>query len=428
MRPNLLSAVIGIVIVIAVMLLIELYAFKSIAVSLDNAAPLTRKLVIWGYWLLTAATFTLSILAMVNFRQWRSDHPTLLMVSMAAFMVIGAPKLVLASFHLLDDLRLGFQWVGSKLMTSGVSASTDLTDTGTKISRSTFITRVGYVGAGLTFASFLYGVTLGKYKFRVLDHTVPLAKLPVGFAGWKVVQISDAHLGSFLNDREPIEKSIELINSLNPDLILFTGDLVNVEASEAEPWIDVFAKLKARHGKFSILGNHDYADYGAMTDEQRAASRKRIIEIHREMGFDLLMNENRILESNGDRMALVGVENWGKGFKQQGDLPKALRGTENIDCRILLSHDPTHWEEQVLGKEQGIQLTLSGHTHGMQMGIEIPAIGLKFSPARLRYRRWGGLYTEGSQHLHVNRGFGFIGFPGRVGMPPEITLLNLQQA
>ena len=428
MRPNLLSVVIGIFIVIAVMLLIELYAFKSIAVSLDNAAALTRKLVIWGYWLLTAGVFTLSILAMVNFREWRSDHPTLLMVSMAAFMVIGAPKLVLASFHLIDDLRLAVQWIGAKLMSPGVAGGSDLADSGSKISRSTFITQVGYVGAGLTFASFLYGVTLGKYKFRVIDHNVPLAKLPLGFAGWKVVQISDAHLGSFLDDREPIEKSIELINSLDPDLILFTGDLVNVEASEAEPWIDVFSKLKARHGKFSILGNHDYADYGAMSEEQREASRKRIVEIHREMGFDLLLNENRILEANGDRLAVVGVENWGKGFKQKGDLPKALRGTENLDCRILLSHDPTHWEEQVLGKEQGIQLTLSGHTHGMQMGIEIPAIGLKFSPARLRYRRWGGLYTEGNQHLHVNRGFGFIGFPGRVGMPPEITLLNLQQA
>lgn len=418
----------GIIIVLAVMLLIELYAFKSIAVSLGEVTATTRKLVIWGYWLLTAAVFALSILAMLNFRTWRSDHPTLLMISMAAFMVIGAPKLVLASFHLLDDLRMAFQWVGSKLASPGFSAGADLPESGEKISRSTFITRIGYVGAGLTFVSFLYGVTFGKYRFRVIDHQVPLAKLPAGFAGWKVVQISDAHLGSFLDDRQPIIESIELINSLDPDVIVFTGDLVNVEASEAEPWIDVFSQLKAKHGKFSILGNHDYADYGAMTEEQREASRRRLVEIHKEMGFDLLRNENRILEANGDRIALVGVENWGKGFKQKGDLPKALRGTENVNCRILLSHDPTHWEEQVLGKETGIQLTMSGHTHGMQMGIEIPAIGLKLSPARLRYRRWGGLYTEGQQHLHVNRGFGFIGFPGRVGMPPEITLLNLQQA
>lgn len=426
MRPNITAIVLGILFILFIMTIIELYAFKSIAVSMSNASRRARIISFSIYWSITIATFALSILAMINFRSWRSDHPTLLMVSMAAFMVVGAPKLVLAIFHLVDDLRLGVQWLFAKITSSGIQ--NDASE-GAKnsISRATFITRLGYITAGLTFAGFLYGVTIGKYRFRIIDHRVPLRNLAASFAGFKIVQISDAHLGSFLNDRAPVQRSIEMINALEPDLIVFTGDLVNVEASEAEPWIDTFKQLKAKYGKFSILGNHDYAEYGAMTEEQRESSRRRLIEIHGEMGFDLLRNENRILERDGAQLALVGVENWGKGFTQKGDLQKALRGTENVEVRLLLSHDPTHWEEQVYRKER-IQLTMSGHTHGMQMGIEIPSIGLKFSPARLRYKRWGGLYTEGEQHLHVNRGFGFLGFPGRVGMPPEITFLELTQA
>lgn len=426
MRPNLPAIVLGILFILFVMTIIELYAFKSIAVSMTNVSKRARIVSFSIYWSITISTFVLSILAMINFRVWRSDHPTLLMVSMAAFMVVGAPKLVLASFHLLDDIRLGIHWLYTKIAGSGIQSGSAST-TPESISRATFITRLGYIGAGLTFAGFLYGVTIGKYKFRVLDHRVPLRNLAASFAGFKIVQISDAHLGSFLNDREPVQRSIDMINALDPDLIVFTGDLVNVDASEAEPWIDTFKQLKAKYGKISILGNHDYAEYGAMTEEQRDYSRKRLVEIHREMGFDLLRNENRILEREGAQLAIIGVENWGKGFTQKGDLQHALTGTENIEVRLLLSHDPTHWEEQVHKKER-IQLTMSGHTHGMQMGIEIPAIGLKFSPARLRYKRWGGLYTEGEQHLHVNRGFGFLGFPGRVGMPPEITLLELTQA
>jgi predicted MPP superfamily phosphohydrolase len=423
MRQSPFIAIVGILFFVLFLLLIELYAFKGIAVSLVNLSKGTRTWVFAAYWTLTAGLFVLSIMAMLNFRAWRSDYPGLLMFTMAAFMVVGAPKMVLAFFHLLDDLRLGIHWIGQKLITPGIASGSNSEISGTPISRATFITRVGQVGAGLTFAGFLYGVTWGKYQFRVLKHRVSMGAIPAAFEGFKIVQISDAHLGSFLNDMEPVKKSIQMINDLNPDIIVFTGDLVNVDASEAEPWIPVFAELRAKHGKLSILGNHDYADYGAMSDEARESSRKRLIEIHREMGFDLLRNENRTITLNGESISIIGVENWGKGFKQQGDLAKALRGAE-ADTKILLSHDPTHWEEQVMGKE-AIRLTMSGHTHGMQMGIEIPSIGLKISPARLRYRRWGGLYTESGQHLHVNRGFGFLGFPGRVGMPPEISLLEL---
>ncbi len=413
----------GFIVFLLFVVLIEVYAFKSIHSSLSQWNSLGRSVIYWGYWLLTIFAFAVIVMAMLNFRAWRTEHPQWLSLAFAAFVVIGAPKLVLALFHGVDDLRYGLQWLANYFSPSDSAKALD----GQGISRATFLTRTGQVLAGLTFVSFLYGVTKGKFAFRVLSHQVGFANLPERFNGLKVVQISDAHLGSFADSFEEVNKGIEMINDLNPDLILFTGDLVNVDSSEAEPWVSVFAKLKAKHGKFSILGNHDYADYGNMTKEQIEFSRKRIREIHTEMGFRLLLNENEIIEREGEQLAIVGVENWGKGFRQSGDLNKALEGIESVPARILLSHDPTHWEEQVMGKEE-IQLTLSGHTHGMQMGIEIPSIGLKFSPARFRYRRWGGLYTESGQHLHVNRGFGFLGFPGRVGMAPEITLLELQKA
>ncbi|WP_306643126.1 metallophosphoesterase [Sanyastnella coralliicola] len=422
MRGNVIGAILGFIIFIAVLVLVEIYGFKGIHVSLKDWTSIWRTVFYWIYWIITVFTFALTIMAMLNFRAWRTEHPQWLMFAMAAFMVLWAPKVILGAFHLIDDLRYLVQW-GVKAFSGSSGEGLE----GKGISRATFLTRIGQVTAGLTFVSFLYGVTKGRFAFRVLDHKVAMKNLPSAFDGMKVVQISDAHLGSFFEQFEDVRKGIKMINDLNPDLILFTGDLVNIESSEAEPWIPVFKELKAKYGKYSILGNHDYADYGNLTEEQVLFSRTRLPEIHQEMGFDLLLNENRILNVKGEKVALIGVENWGKGFKQQGDLAKAMVGTEDVPSRILMSHDPTHWEEQVNGKEE-IQLTLSGHTHGMQMGIEIPSIGLKFSPARLRYKRWGGLYTEGEQHLHVNRGFGFLGFPGRVGMWPEITLLELQSA
>lgn len=419
MRQAVLPIVMSIIIFLLLIGFVEIFSFKSLTASFTGIQGISRSVVYWLWWIVTIFTYSMTVAAMLNFRSWRSDHPTLLMFVMALFVVVMMPKLVLAIFHGIDDLR----WVAQYFMKK--NSNPELAGEG--ISRATFITRTGQVLAGFTFVSFLYGVTKGKFDFRVLSHKVPMAGLSSNLAGLKIVQISDAHLGSFNNAFEDVEKGIQMINALNPDLILFTGDLVNVESSEAEPWIPVFKKLKAKYGKFSILGNHDYADYGEMSDQERAASCIRLHEIHREMDLDLLLNENRILDINGEQLALIGVENWGKGFRQSGDLAKAMRGIEEVPARILLSHDPTHWEEQVLGKEN-IQLTLSGHTHGMQMGFEIPWLGVKFSPARLRYQRWGGLYSEGQQHLHVNRGFGFLAFPGRVGMPPEITLLELEQA
>ena len=349
---------------------------------------------------------------------WRSTHPRLLSVMSISFFVMFIPKLVMAGFELLELFRSG----GGILFNRMAGSSRP-------ISRESFLTQLGLGAAGLTFASFLYGVTWGKYAFRVEQIKVPIPNLPSAFNGFRMVQISDAHLGSFVDTPRPVLEALEGINALKPDVILFTGDLVNTHADEAEPWIEAFRGLHAPLGKFSIMGNHDYADYGPFEEFEREASRKRIKEINAEMGFRLLLNEHHHFEREGERIALIGVENWGKGFRRSGDLSAAMKGSDAEDlCAILMSHDPTHWEEEVMNGKAPIELTLSGHTHGMQFGIEIPWLGIKWSPSQWRYSRWAGLYEEASQLLHINRGFGVLGFHGRVGMPPEITVLEIEQA
>ena len=349
---------------------------------------------------------------------WRSTHPRLLSVMSISFFVMFIPKLVMSGFELLELFRSG----GGILFNRMAGSSRP-------ISRESFLTQLGLGAAGLTFASFLYGVTWGKYAFRVEQIKVPIPNLPSAFNGFRMVQISDAHLGSFVDTPRPVLEALEGINALKPDVILFTGDLVNTHADEAEPWIEAFRGLHAPLGKFSIMGNHDYADYGPFEEFEREASRKRIKEIHAEMGFRLLLNEHHHFEREGERIALIGVENWGKGFRRSGDLSAAMKGSDAEDlCAILMSHDPTHWEEEVMNGKAPIELTLSGHTHGMQFGIEIPWLGIKWSPSQWRYSRWAGLYEEASQLLHINRGFGVLGFHGRVGMPPEITVLEIEQA
>lgn len=349
---------------------------------------------------------------------WRATHPRLLSVMSVSFFVVFVPKLILAGFEVLELVRGGSAW--------GVN---QLTQSSSPISRKTFLTQAGVALSGATFLSFLYGVTWGKYAFRTERLSIPIKGLPEGLSGMKIVQISDAHLGSFTNTPKPVLDALEGINALEPDLILFTGDLVNTHADEAETWIPAFKALQARFGKFSIMGNHDYADYGPFEDWEREASRERLKAIHAEMGFNLMLNTHERIEHNGSELVLLGVENWGSGFRKNGDLIRAMQGSgcESLPT-VLMSHDPTHWEEKVMDGQAPVELTLSGHTHGMQMGIEIPWLGVKWSPSKWRYRRWAGLYEEGGQYLHVNRGFGVLGFHGRVGMPPEITLMELVRA
>ena len=293
--------------------------------------------------------------------------------------------------------------------------------------RRRFLSIIAMGIAAIPFGALLYGMYKGKYNFKVLKYDLEFDDLPDAFDGYRITQISDIHSGSFDN-REKIEYAIELINQQKSDVLFFTGDMVNNKVEEMYPWKDLFATLEAKDGKFSILGNHDYGDYvGWDTPEAKAENLQELIKLQKEIGFDLLLNESRYLQKGGDRIALVGVENWGRGgFKKAGDLKLAASAISKDDFKILLSHDPSHWEDIVINDEYHYHLTLSGHTHGMQFGIEIPG-WIKWSPIQWRYKYWAGIYKELGQFINVNRGFGFLGYPGRVGIWPEISVITLKK-
>lgn len=294
--------------------------------------------------------------------------------------------------------------------------------------RRKFISKLALGIASVPFASILYGMYKGKYNYKVLSYTLTFDNLPKAFDGLKIAHISDIHSGSF-DDPEKVNYGIDLVNAQNPDILLFTGDIVNNKAEELLPWKDSFSRLSAPLGKFSVLGNHDYGDYTQWpSKEAKTQNMETLIKYQKEMGFQLLLNEHRFIDIEGQRIALVGVENWGKGgFKKAGDLKKAVKNVAPEDFKILLSHDPSHWEAEVIPHTYPFELTLSGHTHGMQFGIEIPG-WIKWSPIKWRYKQWAGIYQENNQYINVNRGFGFLGYPGRVGMWPEISVITLKSS
>ena len=293
--------------------------------------------------------------------------------------------------------------------------------------RRKFISQAAITLGAVPFATILYGMYKGKYNYRVLRYTLEYDSLPESFHGFQITQISDLHCGSFDN-YEKVAHGLDLINAQKSDLLLFTGDMVNNKSSEAQPWIEKISEIEAPYGKFSVLGNHDYGDYNDW--ESEAAKQKnmeKMYQIQKDMGFDLLLNESRYIEKNGEKIALIGVENWGAGrFKKAGDLDKSIAQTHPNDFKILLSHDPSHWEAEVLNHSHPFHLTLSGHTHGFQFGIEIPG-WVKWSPIQWRYKQWAGIYEQKEQKLNVNRGFGYLAYPGRVGIWPEITVITLKK-
>ena len=293
-------------------------------------------------------------------------------------------------------------------------------------SRRKFVSTLGWGLAAIPFASILYSIFKGKYNYKVWKYTLYFDNLPKAFDGYRITQISDIHCGSFDN-YEKIRYGVELINSQKSDVILFTGDLVNNLANEVHNWKSLFATLQAPDGVFSIMGNHDYGDYSSWeTPEAKQQNLEHLFQLQKQMGWQLLLNEYCYLERDGEKIALIGVENWGHGrFSKYGDLNKAMEGVNTEDFKILMSHDPTHWQEVVLPENKDIQLTLSGHTHGMQCGIEIPG-WLKWSPSQYIYKYWGGMYEEDGKYLNVNRGFGYHAFPGRLGVWPEITVIELK--
>lgn len=293
--------------------------------------------------------------------------------------------------------------------------------------RRRFLSLIALGIASIPFGALLYGMYKGKYNFKVLKYELEFEDLPDSFEGYRITQISDIHSGSF-DDRKMIEYGVDLINKQKSDVLLFTGDMVNNMTTEMLPWVDLFTSLKAKDGKYSVLGNHDYGDYIPWdTEEEKRQNLEDLKSLQKQMGFDLLLNEHRYLQKGTDKIALVGVENWGKGgFKKAGDLKKAASQINQNDFKILMSHDPSHWELEVIKDPYHYHLTLSGHTHGMQFGIEIPG-WIKWSPVKWRYPYWAGIYKEMGQFINVNRGFGFLGYPGRVGIWPEITVITLRK-
>ena len=370
-----------------------------------------------GWWAVHAVVWTAFLAAFFMWPTWRGTHPVLLKTILGGTFALTIPKFFVVAIQLIDELRAAGVWTWLKVRGKPTEGA---------MARGSFLNVLAQGVGAAAFFGMGYGITKGKYAYKVRDIKVSHPNVPEAFDGLRLVQLSDAHLGSFDGTPEPVLAALEKVQSLLPDAVLFTGDLVNELADEATPWIDAFAQIKAPLGKFSVMGNHDYADYGPFTDEQRAASIAQLKAHQLYMGFTMLDNDHVVWTKDGQSMVLAGVENWGKGFRKSGDLAKALKNS-GADERftVLMSHDPTHYELGIMEDKAPVELTLSGHTHGMQMGIEIPWLGIKWSPSSMSYKRWGGLYLEGSQYLHVNRGFGVLGFPGRVGMPPEITLLTL---
>jgi predicted MPP superfamily phosphohydrolase len=276
------------------------------------------------------------------------------------------------------------------------------------------------------FLVVLSGMIFGRFNFRERRTDIPFNGLPVDFDGYRIVHISDLHLGSMYGKQEKLRKAVNMINRAEPDLVLFTGDLVNNLAAEAEGWTGLLSEIKAKQGKYSILGNHDYGEYYNWPDEaSREANMQKLAEAHHDSGFELLLNRSVKIQRNGSKIALAGVENWGlPPFMQYGDLEGALKGVDKNEFTVLLSHDPSHWDAEILGN--GVDLTLSGHTHGMQFGIRTRKI--RWSPVQWKYPRWIGMYRQGQQFLHVNPGLGHIGYAGRIWIPPEISVLTLRRS
>ena len=399
------------IILIVVIALVEIYtfqAFKTVSKS---------KIVRYSFLLVSVAVYLNFFITMLTYSRSDGQTPQFQM-AMGLLLIASIPKLVIIILLFGEDI---YRWI-LKLI-SAISNG----ETKSLAGRRKFISQLALGLAAIPFAAFIYGIIQGKYNYKVLKYQLSFKDLPEAFDGYTITQISDIHSGSFTN-KEKIQYGVDLINEQKSDLMLFTGDIVNNKADEMDNWMDVFDKLEAKEGKYSILGNHDYGDYMDWKNPQdKIDNFQKVKDIHEKIGFDLLLDEHRYLEKDGQKIALVGVENWGKGFNQAGDLKRASANIKKDDFKILMTHDPSHWEYKVKEDDFNYQLTLSGHTHGLQMGIEIPG-WFKWSPSKYVYKQWAGLYEEFGRYINVNRGFGYHAFPGRVGIWPEITVIELKRA
>lgn len=411
-----------IIVFAGVFLLLDWYVFQAIRTIADNLPGTTRRTIYTVYW-------AISLVALVGYIFYNTGGKSVLSDGWRTFLfgwifVNYASKFFGSLALVIDDVvRLG-QWAYQQFSPNQVPTGSTQ---GGSISRSEFLAKATVVATVVPALGFSYGIASVAHDYKIHRVKIPIPNLPSALDGIRIAQLSDIHSGSFFN-RTAVMHGVEMVLAEKPDLIFFTGDLVNNRADEVEDYLPVFGKFKAPLGVFSILGNHDYGDYTSWPSrEVKQKNLENLKEAHAMMGWNLLLDENKIITIDNSRLAIVGVENWGTGgFAQYGNLDQAYQGAQDADTRILLSHDPSHWDAQVRSDHADIELTLSGHTHGGQVGVEWGS--LRWSPVQYRYKQWAGLYQEGNQQLYVNRGFGYIGYPGRLGIRPEITMLELSQA
>jgi predicted MPP superfamily phosphohydrolase len=406
-----------ILIIVSLSLILDAYVYNGLKTLTKRWRPRGRRIVRWGYLTITLGITALLLINIGSLRTAKGMIPYYEWV-LSLFLALLVSKIFFAVILLLGDAGRGVAAVVNKINPRHKGPAIP--------SRRRFISQAATAFAAIPFTSFLYAMLKGKYDYRVHRETLYFADLPAAFDGFTITQLSDIHSGSF-DSTHGVQKGIDLAKAQNSDLFVFTGDLVNNAAWEIEPWLQRFAAIKAPYGQFSILGNHDYGDYIEWdSEEEKAENLEKLKAQHKALGYRLLLDENVTLQKEGQKITLVGVQNWGRGFKQLGDLDKALENTDPGGFKILLSHDPTHWEEKVRYHPTHIHLTLSGHTHGAQFGVESDK--WRWSPVQYRYLDWAGLAEEKGRYLYVNRGFGFLAFSGRLGIWPEITVITLKRS
>lgn len=406
-----------------VLFAIDWYVWQALRVVIRSSSFTVQRFAAYAYWGVTGVTLFAYVLM-----QFLPPDTFGRMARSMIFAGIAIPylaKVFAALFLLIDDVRRAVQWAISQITSSEVATTASPEES--KIPRSEFMAKTALIAGGSLLGTFAYGIISGAHDYRVRRVKVALKNLPKEFHGIKIAQLSDIHSGSFFN-KTAVKGGVEMLMQEKPDLFFFTGDLVNDQAEEVKDYIGIFDKIKAPLGVYSTLGNHDYGDYYAWSSkEAKERNLNDLKKAHGLMGWKLLMDENVGIKVDGAEIGVLGIQNWGGGgFSKHGDLHKAHEGTQDFPVKILLSHDPSHWNAQVTPNYKDIDLALAGHTHGMQFGVEIG--GFKWSPSQYRYEQWAGLYQEGEQYLYVNRGFGYLGYPGRVGILPEITILELVKA
>jgi predicted MPP superfamily phosphohydrolase len=403
-----------------ILVAIDWYVWQGLRFAIRNLAPATQRWIGQVYWVFTAMTLMTYIAMQLLPPDYFGKTARTFIFAFIAIPYLS--KLLGVVILLIDDIRRFLQWIVSFF---APSVATVAVETGEPtVPRSEFLATAAIAASAGLMGTFAFGIISGAHDYRIRRVQVPLKNLPRAFHGIRIAQLSDIHSGSFFN-KTAVKGGVEMLMKEKPDIAFFTGDLVNDQAREVKDYIDIFNKVKAPLGVHSTLGNHDYGDYVKWASPQAKMNNLADLKkAHQLMGWNLMLDENRAIKVNGEEIGLIGIQNWGTGnFGKYGNLAKAYQGTDDYPVKILLSHDPSHWRAQVLSKYKDIDLAFAGHTHGMQFGVEIGKV--KWSPVQFRYKEWAGLYEEDDQYLYVNRGFGYLGYPGRVGILPEITILEL---